>query len=237
MAGASQSLRSSRRIITVRTDCCMVETSQHSQREDYETPLKGRSEPSHGTLWEKASENKKTLRPDRLASLRWAVLCLPEPLAAGKVKNKHVPADNWMGIFNRLSCDLNAAGSQALARQSSEQKRSVRSEATWPEFPWRTCLSPGWWAWPVFSKACCSLRILRPGCCLLLVSQAGRPWWGEPRSPRWEPCHRSPWPARRGAGVLLPTCSCVPRTAHGAGWEGGISAAWCHSRVCSAEER
>lgn len=96
------------------TDCCVAETSQHSQREGYETLLKGLSEPSHGTLGEKAGENKKTIRPDRLASLRWAVLCLPGLLADKKIKDKLDPTDNWMGIFNRPSCDLNSASGQDL---------------------------------------------------------------------------------------------------------------------------
>lgn len=85
-----------------------------------ETSLKGRSEHSHGTFWEKAGENKKTICPDWLFSPRWVILCLPGLLAARKIK--HGPRDNWMGIFNRLSCDLNSAGSQALQDDQSNRK-------------------------------------------------------------------------------------------------------------------
>lgn len=130
------------------TDCCMAETSQHSQREDYETPLKGRSERSHGTFREKAGENKKTICPHWLSSLRWVILCFPGLLAARKIKDKQDPTDNWMGIFNRLSCDLNSGGSHALQDDQSNRKGwevSGKVKA-WPKFPWKTCLSLGWQA-------------------------------------------------------------------------------------------
>lgn len=48
----------------------LVETSQHSQREGYEISLKGRPENLHFTSGEKTDENKETIHPGELASLR-----------------------------------------------------------------------------------------------------------------------------------------------------------------------
>lgn len=59
--------------------------------------------------------------------------------------------------------------------QTEKEGEVSGKERTWPKFPWKTHLSVGWRASPVFSKAPYSRRIqptLAQGCCLLLVPGA-----------------------------------------------------------------
>lgn len=135
----------------------------------------------------------------------------------GKKKDKYDPTDNWVGIFNKLSCDLHSAGSQPLDSKTNRKRvRGLRlgENLAW-KFSWNTHLPLCLQALPVLSRALFSQRI-QPTLAQAVPPACAHRGEGQPRT----------LVAMPGTGALLPMGSCIQCPTQEAGWEERICAAW-----------
>lgn len=152
-------------------------------------PSKGSSEPSHGTFWEKADDDKTPY--SQTGCLHWGEwsCAFQDCLQPGKYRIKYDPTDNWVGTSNKLSCDLHSTGSQPLDNKTNRKwVWGLRQEENlaW-KFSWNTHLALCLWALPVLSRALCSHRI-QPTLAQAVPPACAHHGKGQPRTLPWLLC-------------------------------------------------